>query len=200
MLKPDGTHINHYSSELRFPPRFPEIFVRGSARNRGRNTCNLHQLGAGIRRRSRRNTSCYIRGCEYTLLTSRHDLFRSRRRARLWTATIVCWLNVSFFFVLRKRRLNDYFTCPNFNLPNLHSNLKTWRAGGTKARSRYFFFHSMHYFKDKNCCCAKLYVSGKYNKPAAHNVRQQKAKPSTTNSNLATEVFPKLFICSQLEF
>jgi hypothetical protein len=174
VLKPDGAHINHYSSELCFPPISPDIFVRAFALNRGRNTCNLHQLSAGIRRRSRRNTSCYIRRCEYTLLTSRHDLFRSRRRTRLWTATIVCWLNLFIFSLfLAKAKLNDYFTCPSFNSPNLHSNLEMWRAGGTKAGSRYFF-HPVRYFKDKNCCCAELYISDNYNRPAAHNVRRQK--------------------------
>ena len=60
------------------------------------------------------------------------------------------------------------------------------------------FFHPMRYFKDKKRCCAKLYISGKCSKPAAHNVRRQKAKPSTANTNPATEVFPKLFMCSQL--
>jgi len=52
----------------------------------------------------------------------------------------------------------------------------------------------MRYFKDKSCCCAKPYISGKCNNPAVHNVRQQKAKPSTTNSNPATDVFPTLLV------
>lgn len=102
-----------------------------------------------------------------------------------------------FSLFLVNAKLNDYFTCPNFNSPNLTSNLETWRAGGTKASSL-CFFHPTRYFKDNNCSCVQLYISGKCNKPAAHNVRQQKAKPSTTNSNPATEVFPTLFMCSQL--
>ena len=135
---------------------------------------------------------------KYTLLTSRHDLFRSRRRARLWTATIVCRLNLFLFSLfLVNAKVNDCLTCPSFNSLNLHSNLETWRVGGTKVRSRYFF-QPTRYFKDKTCCCAKLYISGKCNKPAAHNVRQQKAKPSTTNKTPATEVFPTLFMYSQL--